>query len=155
MDLLDERKISAEGLFPVGRLDRDTSGVLLITNDGDLAHRLMHPSYEIEKIYVAGLDRSISDEDLDRLAAGIELDDGPAAADRVARPDPSDPRTVALSIHEGRNRQVRRMMEVLGYEVLKLERIRYAGLTSEGVRRGRWRRLDPREVAALYRQVKL
>lgn len=154
-DLLDDKKVEVDGLFPVGRLDRNTTGVLLITNDGDLAHRLMHPSYEITKMYVVTVDRPIDDADLDRLRSGIELEDGQAAADRVARPDPSDPRVVGLSIHEGRNRQVRRMMEVLGYEVQTLERVRYAGLTTKGVRRGKWRRLDADEVSALYRQVKL
>lgn len=155
LDLIDREKVDIDGLFPVGRLDRDTTGVLLITNDGDLAHRLMHPSYEITKMYMVTVDRPIDDADLDRLRAGIELDDGPATVDRVARPDPSDPRVVGLSIHEGRNRQVRRMMEALGYEVKSLERIRYAGLTSKGIRRGKWRRLDTDEVSALYRQVKL
>lgn len=154
-DLIDGKKVEVDGLFPVGRLDRNTTGVLLITNDGDLAHRLMHPSYEITKMYVVSVDRPIDDADLDRLRRGIELDDGPASVDRVARPDPSDPRVIGLSIHEGRNRQVRRMMEALGYEVQSLERVRYAGLTSKGIRRGKWRRLDTDEVSALYRQVKL
>lgn len=155
LDLIDKKKLDVDGLFPVGRLDRDTTGVLLITNDGDLAHRLMHPSFEITKMYVVTANRPVEDADLDRLRAGIELEDGMAAADQVARPNASDPRVIGLSIHEGRNRQVRRMMEALGYDVLSLERVRYAGLTTRGVRRGKWRKLDTDEVSALYRQVKL
>ncbi|NNF04860.1 MAG: rRNA pseudouridine synthase [Rhodothermales bacterium] len=155
LDLIDRKKVDIDGLFPVGRLDRDTTGVLLITNDGDLAHRLMHPSFEITKMYVVTADRPIEDADLDRLRSGIELEDGPAAADRIVRPDPSNPTVIGLSIHEGRNRQVRRMIEALGYDVRSLERVRYANLSTKGVRRGKWRRLDPDEVSALYRQVKL
>lgn len=154
-DLIDENKVDVDGLFPVGRLDRNTTGVLLITNDGDLAHRLMHPSYEIAKLYVVTVDRAVEDADLERLRQGIDLEDGPASADQVAWPDPSNPNVIGLSIHEGRNRQVRRMMEALGYNVVSLERVRYAGLTTQGVRRGKWRRLDTDEVSALYRQVKL
>lgn len=143
------------GLFPVGRLDRDTTGVLVITNDGELANRLMHPRYEIEKIYVLRADRPVSPEDLDRLRNGVELDGETVRADQVAYQDPTDQRVVGISLHEGRNRQIRRMMQSVGYRVERLERVRYAGLSTSGLRRGRWRRLEPHEVQTLYSKVKL
>jgi 23S rRNA pseudouridine2605 synthase len=141
-------------LFPVGRLDRDTTGALLLTNDGDLAHRLMHPRYEVEKIYLVQTRDAVKPHQLDELRNGVTLEDGPARADMVAYPDENH-HQVALSIHEGRNRQVRRMFEVLGHEVTALERIHYAGLTLDGLRRGRWRRLEAHEINALRRAVKL
>jgi len=155
MDLFDLPEKEKDGLFPVGRLDRDTTGVLLVTNDGDLAHRLMHPSYEIDKMYLVRTDTDLKDEDLAALLGGVTLDDGPAAAGRAAFPDPSVRNVVGISIHEGRNRQVRRMFEALGHDVVSLERIKYAGLTAKGIRRGKWRRLSRDEVSALYRKVKL
>lgn len=155
MDLIKDPALEKIGLFPVGRLDRHTTGVLLLTNDGDLAHRLMHPRYTIEKMYVAELEQEVTDEQLEALASGIELEDGPAKADRVARLPGGSRRVVGLSIHEGRNRQVRRMFESLGHRVRQLERVQYAGLTTDGVRKGKWRRLSRDEVAALYRKVKL
>jgi len=155
MDLFDLPDREKVGLFPVGRLDRDTKGVLLVTNDGDLAHRLMHPSYEIDKVYLVGTERKLSDEDLAALLGGITLEDGPARAGRAAFPDPTVRTVVGISIHEGRNRQVRRMFEALGHTVVSLERISYAGLSVKGIRRGKWRRLSRDEVSALYRKVKL
>lgn len=141
-------------LFPVGRLDRDTTGALLLTNDGDLAHRLMHPRYEVEKIYLVQTKESVKPHQLDALRQGVDLDDGRAAADQAVYPGESH-HHVALSLHEGRNRQVRRMFEAIGHEVVALDRIHYAGLTLDGLRRGRWRRLESHEINALRRTVKL
>ncbi|GAB5521160.1 MAG: pseudouridine synthase [Rhodothermales bacterium] len=152
VDLPDESKVR---LYPVGRLDRNTTGVLLLTNDGDLAHRLMHPSFEIQKLYRVKTRESVKPHQIDLLRNGIELDDGPAKADHVAYIDPPNHHEIGMEIHEGRNRQVRRMMEALGHEVAQLERVRYAGLSTEGVRRGKWRRLEGKEIRQLRRKVKL
>ncbi len=154
MDLLDLPPSERDGLFPVGRLDRNTSGALLLTTDGDLAHRLMHPRYETTKLYLCRTERALTDADLDRLTAGVMLDDGEAKADNAQFVSP-DPHVVALGLHEGRNRQVRRMIEALGTTVEALERIAYAGLGLDGLRRGKWRRLTPAEVNTLRRKVKL
>jgi 23S rRNA pseudouridine2605 synthase len=133
-------------IVPVGRLDADTTGVLLLTNDGELAHRLAHPKYEVEKAYEAEVEGEPSDEVLARLAGGVELEDGRTAPARVRRLGPS---RVALAIHEGRNRQVKRMLEAVGHPVRRLHRSRYAGLTVDGLEPGRWRELTAGEVAAL------
>ena len=154
MDLLDLPPAERDGLFPVGRLDRNTSGALLLTTDGDLAHRLMHPRYETEKLYLCRTERPLTDGDLDRLTTGVMLDDGEAKADNAQFVSP-DAHVVALGLHEGRNRQVRRMVEALGTRVEALERVAYAGLSLEGLRRGKWRRLTPSEVNTLRRKVKL
>jgi len=143
------------GLFPVGRLDRNTTGVLLITNDGDLAHRLMHPRYEIPKIYYVRTQDRVKPHQLDRLRRGVELDDGDAAADQVAYLNPDSKIDIALELHEGRNRQVRRMMEALGHSIVQLERAKYASLTTGRLQRGDWRRLEPEEVRELYNRVDL
>jgi 23S rRNA pseudouridine2605 synthase len=143
------------GLFPVGRLDRNTTGVLLITNDGDLAHRLMHPRYEIPKIYYVRTQDRVKPHQLDRLRRGVELDDGDAAADQVAYLNPDSKTDIALELHEGRNRQVRRMMEALGHSIVQLERAKYASLTTGRLQRGDWRRLEPEEVRELYNRVDL
>lgn len=153
LDLLNVSSKEKEGLFPVGRLDRNTTGVLLLTNDGDLAHRLMHPRYEIEKIYLVRTAENVKPHEIDALRRGIELDDGPAQADHVAYAGAKN--EIGLSLHEGRNRQIRRMMEKLGHRVVHLERVRYAGLTTDGLHRGKARRLREHEVAALRRRVKL
>ncbi|MCH8276513.1 MAG: rRNA pseudouridine synthase [Bacteroidetes bacterium] len=155
LDLIKNPDLKKVGLFPVGRLDRHTTGLLLITNDGTLAHRLMHPSYEIEKLYRVTMKEPLTDEILDKLRTGVELDEGMATVDRVEFIQGKDRREVGISIHEGRNRQVRRMFEALGREVHKLERVRYAGLSATGIRRGKWRRLKRQEVAGLYKLVKL
>ena len=144
-----------KGVFPVGRLDRNTTGVLLLTNDGDLAHRLMHPRYEIEKLYLVRTKKNVKPHELDALQRGVELEDGLASADYAAFVNAEDHCEIGLRLHEGRNRQIRRMMEVLGHDVVHLERVRYAGLTTDGVRRGKWRHLEPHEVQALRRKVKL
>ena len=133
-------------VVPVGRLDVETTGALLLTNDGELAHRLAHPKYEVEKVYEAEVEGEPSDEALRRLAEGVELEDGitaPAEARRVA------PSVVELSIHEGRNRQVRRMLEAVGHPVRRLHRNRYAGLTVDGLQPGEWRELGTDEAHAL------
>lgn len=153
MDLLDD-DARARGVVPVGRLDRDTTGALLLTNDGDLTHRLMHPSYTIEKLYLVRATTPVKPPDLDRLRAGIELEDGEAKADRAEYVG-DNPREVGLALHEGRNRQIRRMMEALGYEIETLDRVEYAGLNLIKLRRGAWRRLRPNEVNRLRRSVKL
>ena len=143
------------GLFPVGRLDRDTTGALLLTTDGDLANRLMHPKWEVKKIYVARTKRDVTPDDVARLLAGVELDDGPARADEALHADPSDSTKVALQIHEGRNRQIRRMFEAIGHEIVQLDRIQFAGLTLNGLKRGRWRLLKPHEVKRIRKVVRL
>jgi 23S rRNA pseudouridine2605 synthase len=133
-------------VVPVGRLDVDTTGALLLTNDGELAHRLAHPKYEVEKVYEADVEGEPSNEVLRRLAEGVELEDGVTAPAEVRRLGPS---VVELSIHEGRNRQVRRMLEAVGHPVRRLHRSRYAGLTLDRVEPGRWRELTPDEVRVL------
>jgi len=133
-------------VVPVGRLDADTTGALLLTNDGELAHRLAHPRYEVDKVYEAEVEGKPSDETLAVLAAGVELDDGRTAPARVRRLAPS---RVELSIHEGRKHQVKRMLEAVGHPVRSLHRSRYAGLTVEGLEPGAWRELTGDERAAL------
>ena len=133
-------------VVPVGRLDADTTGVLLLTNDGDLAHRLAHPRYEVEKVYEAEVEGEPSDEALTRLEQGVDLDDGPTAPAKARRLGPS---RVELAIHEGRKHQVKRMLEAVGHPVTRLHRSRYAGLTAEGLEPGQWRELTDDEVAAL------
>jgi 23S rRNA pseudouridine2605 synthase len=135
-------------VVPVGRLDVETTGALLLTNDGELAHRLAHPKYEVEKVYEAEVEGEPSDEALQRLAAGVELEDGLTAPAEVRRLASS---VIELSIHEGRNRQVRRMLEAVGHPVRRLHRSRYARLTVEGLTPGEWRELRDDEVAALLR----
>jgi 23S rRNA pseudouridine2605 synthase len=133
-------------VVPVGRLDADTTGVLLLTNDGELAHRLAHPRYEVEKVYEAEVEGEPSDDAMAQLEQGIELDDGPTAPARARRLAPS---RVELSIHEGRKHQVKRMLEAVGHTVTRLHRSRYAGLTSEGLEPGQWRELTADEVESL------
>jgi 23S rRNA pseudouridine2605 synthase len=133
-------------VVPVGRLDADTTGALLLTNDGPLAHRLMHPRYEVDKVYEAEVEGRPDDETLRRLAEGVELDDGPTAPAGVRRLGPS---RLELTLHEGRKHQVKRMCEAIGHPVRHLHRRTYAGLTREGVEPGAWRELTQDEVAAL------
>ena len=136
-------------LYPVGRLDRNTTGLLVITNDGMLAQRLSHPRNEVKKIYQATLERPMHEADLHKLANGIELTDGPAEVDAIGWPDPEDRKTVVVELHSGRNRIVRRLFSALGYEVVRLDRIGYAGLTKRDLPRGRYRHLTDREVIML------
>ena len=133
-------------VLPVGRLDADTTGALVLTNDGDLAHRLAHPRYEVDKVYEAEVEGKLSDEALAALAAGVELDDGRTAPARARRLSPS---RVELTIHEGRKHQVKRMLEAVGHPVTNLHRNRYAGLTVDDLEPGAWRELTADEVAAL------
>ncbi len=142
------RTACKERIYPVGRLDRNTTGVLLLTNDGDLASKLTHPKYVKKKIYHVWTDRDISEEDMQRIADGIELDDGEIHADAVSYV--SDERNQAgIEIHSGRNRIVRRIFEHLGYRVTKLDRVYFAGLTKKNLPRGRWRYLTQEEVNIL------
>lgn len=139
-----------ERLYPVGRLDRHTTGVLLLTNDGDLAKKLTHPSHGAEKIYHVTLDKAVVAADLKRLVEGVRLDDGPAQADEADYVAGADSRReVGVKLHMGRNRIVRRMFEALGYEVVKLDRVLFAGLTKKDLQRGHWRHLTEKEVAWL------
>jgi 23S rRNA pseudouridine2605 synthase len=142
VDLVDH----AARVVPVGRLDADTTGALLLTNDGELAHRLAHPRYEVEKVYEAEVEGEPSDEALARLRAGIELDDGPTAPARVRRLGPT---LLELAIHEGRKHQVKRMLAEVGLPVKRLHRSVYAGLSLEGLEPGAWRELEPSEVDLL------
>jgi 23S rRNA pseudouridine2605 synthase len=135
-------------VVPVGRLDAHTTGTLLLTNDGALAHRLAHPKYGVEKVYEAQVEGEPSDEALRRLAGGFELEDGITAPAEVRRLGPS---TIELSIHEGRNRQVRRMLDAVGHPVRGLHRSRYAGLTLDGLDPGEWRELGQSEVESVTR----
>jgi 23S rRNA pseudouridine2605 synthase len=135
-----------ERIVPVGRLDADTTGALLMTNDGDLAHRLAHPRYEVEKVYEVETWKQPTDAELQRLRDGVDLDDGPTSPAEVARGDGA---RIVVSIHEGRNRQVRRMFEAVGHRVRALHRSRYGPLTLEGLEPGQWRELEPSEVERL------
>ncbi len=143
MDLIDG--VTAR-VYPVGRLDMDTGGILILTDDGVLAHHLMHPRFGVEKTYVAEVEGQLSDEVIDRLASGVRLEDGPTAPARVRRRGRS---SLEVTIHEGRNRQVRRMCEAVGFPVISLERIAFGPLKMEGLDRGQWRRLETDEVALL------
>jgi 23S rRNA pseudouridine2605 synthase len=133
-------------VVPVGRLDADTTGALLLTNDGPLAHRLMHPRYEVDKVYEAEVEGEPSDEALAQLAEGVELEDGMTSPAKVDRLGPS---RIELTIHEGRKHQVKRMLGAVGHPVSHLHRSRYAGLTLAGIAPGEWRELTPEEVVKL------
>lgn len=146
MDLLGDPALEDYRLFPVGRLDRDTTGLLMITNDGDTAKRLTHPSHEVSKIYHATLDKPFSKMDLAKMEVGYDLEDGPMAVDWVRYAKEGDSLTVALQIHIGRNRIVRRAFEHLGYTVERLDRVYLAGLTKKDLPRGFWRFLGEEEV---------
>jgi 23S rRNA pseudouridine2605 synthase len=138
-----------ERVYPVGRLDKDTTGLLLFTNDGELAKKLSHPSSNIEKIYVVTLDKNFRTGDFDKLIEGFTLDDGHISADAASYYDPKEKSQIIIQIHSGRNRIIRRMMEHLGYKVKKLDRIKFAGLTKRGLKRGYWRFLTPKEISFL------
>lgn len=146
MDLLGDPNLDNYRLFPVGRLDKDTTGLLIITNDGDTAKRLTHPSHEVVKTYHATLDQEFSKMDLAKLEIGYDLEDGPFKVDWARLANEDDPTTVALQIHIGRNRIVRRAFEELGYTVQKLDRVYFGGLTKKDLPRGFWRFLGEEEV---------
>ncbi|MDE6402522.1 MAG: rRNA pseudouridine synthase, partial [Muribaculaceae bacterium] len=135
-----------ERIYPVGRLDRNTTGVLLLTNDGDLASKLTHPKFIKKKIYHVWCDKDISEDDMQRIADGIELEDGPIHADAISYATEKDRNQAGIEIHSGRNRIVRRIFESLGYHVTKLDRVYFAGLTKKNLPRGRWRYLTQEEV---------
>ena len=147
MDLV--KNACHERIYPVGRLDRNTTGVLLLTNDGDLASKLTHPSFKKKKIYHVWLDKNVSVEDMEKIANGLELEDGEIHADAISYASETDKSQVGIEIHSGRNRIVRRIFESLGYHVVKLDRVYFAGLTKKNLGRGKWRYLNEREVNAL------
>ena len=147
MDIV--KKATTERVFPIGRLDRNTTGVLLLTNDGELAQKLSHPSYEVRKIYEVTLDRPLVKKDFDQLLSGLTLDDGFIAPDSLAYADARNKSVIGIEIHSGKNRIVRRMFEKIGYDVRNLDRVMYANLTKKNVERGKWRFLQEKEVRLL------
>ena len=147
MDLV--KNACPERIYPVGRLDRNTTGVLLLTNDGDLASKLTHPKYLKKKIYHVYLDKNVTAHDLQQIADGIQLEDGEIKADDVQYASPTDKKQVGIEIHSGKNRIVRRIFESLGYRVQKLDRVQFAGLTKKNLKRGDWRYLTEEEVDRL------
>ena len=147
MDLV--KNACPERIYPVGRLDRNTTGVLLLTNDGDLASKLTHPKYLKKKIYHVFLDKNVTAHDLQQIAEGIQLEDGEIKADDVQYANPTDKKQVGIEIHSGKNRIVRRIFESLGYRVQKLDRVQFAGLTKKNLKRGDWRYLTEEEVDRL------
>lgn len=147
MDLVKDA--CPERIYPVGRLDRNTTGVLLLTNDGDLASKLTHPKFLKKKIYHVFLDKNVTAHDMQQIATGITLDDGEVHADAIEYASPTDKSQVGIEIHSGKNRIVRRIFESLGYRVVKLDRVQFAGLTKKNLRRGDWRFLTEKEVDML------
>ena len=146
MDLL---KKCPSRVFPVGRLDKNTTGVLMFTNDGEIAEKLTHPSYDKKKIYQVSLDSKLKQEDFDKIMSGVELSDGVIAADALEYIEDDDHRKLGIEIHSGKNRIVRRIFESLGYEVKALDRVYFAGLTKKGIKRGDWRYLTEGETNLL------
>jgi 23S rRNA pseudouridine2605 synthase len=147
LDLIS--RATTERVYPVGRLDRNTSGVLLFTNDGELAQKLTHPSNEIKKVYHVTLNKPLEKKDFDQILSGIVLEDGPASVDVLAYADIKDKTQLGVEIHSGRNRIVRRIFEALGYDVKNLDRVIFAGLTKKNIERGKWRFLNEKEVRDL------
>ena len=150
MELVES--LTRSRVFPVGRLDRHTTGVLMLTNDGDLSDRLLHPSRKITKVYHVEVDKRFKIKDLKALKTGIELEDGLIKVDDVSLVEGGTPMQIGIQIHSGRNRIVRRMIEHLGYQVVKLDRVMFAGLTKKGLKRGQARFLTEEEVIMLRRQ---
>jgi 23S rRNA pseudouridine2605 synthase len=145
-------KACKERIYPVGRLDRNTLGLLLFTNDGDLAKKLTHPKHGVKKIYHVFLDKPLTKNDLLSLAAGVELEDGRIQPDKIAYVEgENDKKQIGLELHSGKNRIVRRMFEHLGYKVVKLDRVFFAGLTKKDLPRGKWRHLSADELSILRR----
>ena len=147
MDILGRK--FAERVYPVGRLDRNTTGVLLLTNDGELTQQLTHPSHNKKKIYHVFLDKKLTHADLIKLTKGLTLEDGFIKPDAVNYADQVDRAQVGIELHSGKNRIVRRIFEALGYKILKLDRVYFAGLTKKGLNRGQWRFLTEREINIL------
>jgi 23S rRNA pseudouridine2605 synthase len=142
-------RATTERVYPVGRLDRNTSGVLLFTNDGELAQKLTHPSNEIKKVYHVTLNKALDKKDYDHILKGVVLEDGPASVDALAYADSKDKTQIGVEIHSGRNRIVRRIFEHLGYDVKNLDRVIFAGLTKKNIERGKWRLLSEKEIRDL------
>lgn len=144
------RKACTERVYPVGRLDRNTTGLLLLTNDGKMAKRLTHPKHEIKKLYHVFLDKALTKKDMMRIAEGMELEDGLLRVDKIAYVEGAENRReIGLELHSGRNRIVRRLFEHLGYDVVRLDRVMFAGLTKKDLPRGKWRFLTEKEVGFL------
>ncbi len=150
LTVLDIIKTSRnERFFPVGRLDRNTTGILLLTNDGELTSKLTHPRYQVRKVYEVKLNKGLKDEDLDKLLKGIELEDGSFRMDKISILDINNRKELGVEIHSGRNRIIRRSFEFLGYDVSRLDRVMFAGLTKKNLPRGKYRYLSPKEVSFL------
>lgn len=147
MDLV--KKATTERIFPVGRLDRNTTGVLLLTNDGELAQRLTHPKYEVKKIYEVRVDKPVTKQVLDTIAKGIQLEDGFIRPDAVSYADVKDKSVIGIEIHSGRNRIVRRIFEHLGFKIKHLDRVMYGIFTKKNIERGKWRMLTEKEIRIL------
>ena len=143
------KQATTERVYPIGRLDRNTSGVLLLTNDGDLTQKLSHPSYEIKKIYEVKLDKPLTKADFDKIVKGLKLEDGEIQIDSLAYADSKDKSIIGIELHSGRNRIVRRIFEHLGYDVKGLDRVMYASLTKKNVERSKWRYLSEKEIRLL------
>jgi len=149
MELIGDAVDEEQRVYPVGRLDRNTSGLLLLTNDGELAQKLAHPKHNIKKIYHVGLNKSLTKADFDKILQGVTLEDGVAHVDALGYVEPGDKAQVGIEIHSGKNRIVRRIFEHLQYDVEKLDRVTYAGLTKKNINRGKWRFLTEKEVILL------
>lgn len=152
MELIDN-EMSEFGLFPIGRLDKDTTGVLIISNDGDLSNKLLHPSQEIEKVYKVTLNKNLKDSDFNHLKNGIHLEDGFIKPDEIAFPDKTQRNVVGIEIHSGKNRIVRRMFKSLGYHVDKLDRTLFAGISTQNLPIGQYRMLKKYELINLWKLV--
>lgn len=148
-DIVKGKQLKNKRLYPVGRLDLNTSGLILITNDGDLTQKLSHPKFEVAKIYQATLDQELSSEAFEKIRSGLRLEDGFAKVDKIYFAKRGNRRKLVVEIHSGKNRIVRRIFKALGYNVVRLERIGYAGLTKKGLPLGYWRVLNSREVGML------
>ncbi|TXH21386.1 MAG: rRNA pseudouridine synthase [Chitinophagaceae bacterium] len=144
LDLI--KNATTERVYPVGRLDRNTSGVLLLTNDGELAQKLTHPSNQVKKIYAVTLDKALAMSDFEKILKGVVLEDGPAPVDALSYSDVKDKRQLGIEIHSGKNRIVRRIFESLGYDVKNLDRVMFGGLTKKNIERGRYRFLAEKEI---------
>jgi len=148
------RNAAKERIYPVGRLDRNTTGLLLFTNDGELAKKLTHPSHRVDKIYHVVLDKSLTKKDFEQIASGIKLEDGFIKVDEISYVEGESKKDIGIRIHSGRNRIVRRIFETLDYKVMRLDRVVFAGLTKKDLPRGRWRHLTKEEVRYLKMRKK-
>ena len=147
-------KATRERIYPVGRLDRNTTGLLLLTNDGNLAEKLSHPRNNISKLYNVELDKNLTQGDFNKITFGLELEDGFVKPDTISYVQGGSKREIGIQIHSGKNRIVRRIFEHLGYDVIKLDRVVYANLTKKDLPRGRWRYLEEKEIIQLKHFIK-